>query len=33
LSLNIPPGEFRRLSTAEIEKLKAAAGARRPTLR
>jgi 23S rRNA pseudouridine2605 synthase len=33
LSLDIPPGEFRRLSTAEIEKLKAAAGARRPTLR
>jgi 23S rRNA pseudouridine2605 synthase len=33
LSLDIPPGEFRRLSTAEIEKLKAATGARRPTVR
>ena len=33
LSLDIPPGEFRRLSTVEIEKLKAAAGARRSTLR
>jgi 23S rRNA pseudouridine2605 synthase len=26
LSLDVPPGEFRRLSTGEIEKLKAAAG-------
>ena len=25
LSLDIPPGEFRRLSTAEVEKLKAVA--------
>jgi len=33
LSLDIPPGEFRRLSTAEIEKLKAATGARRPAVR
>jgi 23S rRNA pseudouridine2605 synthase len=31
LALDIPPGEFRRLSTAEIEKLKAAStGAKRP---
>ncbi|MGH9517402.1 MAG: pseudouridine synthase [Terriglobales bacterium] len=33
LSLDIPPGEFRRLSTAEVEKLKVASGARRPTVR
>ena len=33
LSLDIPPGEFRRLSTAEIEKLKAATGARKTTVR
>jgi 23S rRNA pseudouridine2605 synthase len=33
LSLDIPPGEFRRLTTAEIEKLKSATGARKPTVR
>jgi 23S rRNA pseudouridine2605 synthase len=33
LSLDIPPGEFRRLSTAEIEKLKATTGAGKQTLR
>jgi 16S rRNA U516 pseudouridylate synthase RsuA-like enzyme len=26
LSLDVPPGEFRRLSIAEVEKLKAATG-------
>jgi 23S rRNA pseudouridine2605 synthase len=26
LSLDVPPGEFRRLTTAEIEKLKSAVG-------
>jgi len=32
LSLDIPPGEFRRLSTGEIEKLKAATGlTKKPT--
>src|SRR5213082_3158114 len=31
LSLDIPPGEFRRLSAGEVEKLKAAAGSRRST--
>ena len=33
LSLDIPPGEFRRLSAAEVEKLKAASGVRKPTVR
>ena len=33
LSLDIPPGEFRRLSAAEVEKLKASIGARKPTSR
>jgi 23S rRNA pseudouridine2605 synthase len=33
LSLDIPPGEFRRLSTAEVEKLKASIGTRKPTSR
>jgi len=33
LSLDIPPGEFRRLSAAEVEKLKAATSARKPTVR
>ena len=33
LSLDIPPGEFRRLSAPEIAKLKAATGARKPTVR
>jgi 23S rRNA pseudouridine2605 synthase len=32
LSLDIPPGEFRRLSAAEVEKLKASIGAKKPTL-
>src|SRR5207248_3188414 len=32
LSLDVPPGEFRRLSTGEIEKLKAATGlTKKPT--
>jgi 23S rRNA pseudouridine2605 synthase len=31
LSLDIPPGEFRRLSAAEVEKLKASIGVRKPT--
>jgi 23S rRNA pseudouridine2605 synthase len=31
LSLDIPPGEFRRLSAAEVEKLKASTGSRKPT--
>jgi 23S rRNA pseudouridine2605 synthase len=29
LSLDVPPGEFRRLSVAEVEKLKLAAGLRK----
>ncbi len=33
LSLDIPPGEFRRLSAAEVEKLKASIGNRKPTSR
>jgi 23S rRNA pseudouridine2605 synthase len=33
LSLDIPPGEFRRLSAAEVEKLKAASGVKKPTVR
>jgi 23S rRNA pseudouridine2605 synthase len=33
LSLDIPPGEFRRLSAAEVEKLKVASGVRRPMAR
>jgi 23S rRNA pseudouridine2605 synthase len=33
LSLDIPPGEFRRLSAAEVEKLKAASGEKKPTVR
>jgi 23S rRNA pseudouridine2605 synthase len=33
LSLDVPPGEFRRLSTAEVEKLKAASGGRKPIVR
>jgi len=33
LSLDIPPGEFRRLSTAEVEKLKAVSGGKKPTVR
>lgn len=32
LSLDIPPGEFRRLSVAEVEKLKASIATRRPIL-
>jgi 23S rRNA pseudouridine2605 synthase len=31
LSLDIPPGEFRRLSAAEVEKLKASISSRKPT--
>jgi 23S rRNA pseudouridine2605 synthase len=33
LSLDIPPGEFRRLSTAEVEKLKASIGSRKTSSR
>jgi 23S rRNA pseudouridine2605 synthase len=33
LSLDIPPGEFRRLSAAEVEKLKTSIAGRKPTLR
>ena len=33
LSLDIPPGEFRRLSTAEVEKLKASTGTRKTSSR
>jgi len=33
LSLDIPPGEFRRLSTAEVEKLKAVSGVKKSTVR
>jgi len=33
LSLDIPPGEFRRLSTAEVEKLKASIGGRKTSSR
>jgi 23S rRNA pseudouridine2605 synthase len=33
LSLDIPPGEFRRLSAAEVEKLKAVSGVRKTTVR
>lgn len=33
LSLDIPPGEFRRLSAAEVEKLKAVSGLKKPAVR
>jgi len=33
LSLDIPPGEFRRLSAAEVEKLKSSMGTRKPISR